>query len=60
MKLLFDEVKMIIERPWEELYCEQCIFCIMDDFCSVYRLGTSHVYCPQIRNCEKFKRRKAK
>lgn len=45
----------MIERPWEESACEKCTYCVLEDMCSAYRLGTSFVYCPHIRNCEKFK-----
>lgn len=45
----------MIERPWEESYCHKCIYCFQGDMCRAYRLITSYVYCPRIRNCEKFK-----
>lgn len=45
----------MIEKPWEEFACDKCIHCFQEDMCSVYKLGMSYVYCPHIRNCEKFK-----
>jgi hypothetical protein len=50
----------MIERPWEEGYCEKCCRCVLDDMCGAYRLGMSHGYCPQIRNCNKFYPKKSK
>lgn len=44
----------IIERPWENFYCEECVHCVQDDMCSAYIFGLSYAYCPQIRDCEKF------
>ena len=46
---------MKIEKPWEECFCDKCIHNLEGDMCSAYVLGMSHVYCPQIRQCEKFK-----
>ena len=46
---------MVVERPWEENFCEKCTHCFAEDICNAYRLGMSHAYCPQIRDCEKFK-----
>ena len=46
---------MKIEKPWEECACDKCIHCFQEDMCNAYKLGTSCAYCPQIRDCEKFK-----
>lgn len=48
--------EMIIEKPWEESACDECIHCKGEDMCSAYRIGMSFAYCPAIRNCEKFHR----
>lgn len=48
------ECTMKIERPWEEFFCEKCVYCFQEDMCKAYMIGTSYVYCPPIRNCEKF------
>jgi hypothetical protein len=45
----------MIERPWEEFACDRCIHCFEENMCSAYKLITSYAYCPQIRNCNKFK-----
>lgn len=45
---------MKIEKPWEEFYCDKCVHCFQEDMCGAYMIGTSYVYCPPIRNCEKF------
>lgn len=49
---------MIIERPWEESFCDKCVYCFQEDMCIAYRLGMSRAYCPQVRNCEKFVEKK--
>lgn len=46
---------MKIEKPWEEFACDKCIHCFQNDMCNAYMLGMSYAYCPQIRDCEKFK-----
>ncbi len=43
-----------IKHPWEDGACEECEFC-HDDMCCVYKLGISNAYCPQIRDCTKYK-----
>ena len=45
----------IIERPWEDFYCDKCTHLAPKNMCLVYKLGMSYVYCPHVRNCEKFK-----
>ena len=50
---------MIIEKPWEEYVCDECYHRFQEDMCNAYMLGNSYAYCPQIRNCEKFKRNKS-
>ena len=49
---------MKIEKPWEECFCETCIYCMQEDMCCAYKLGMSYAYCPQIRNCEKYNEKK--
>ena len=44
----------IIERPYENFYCDNCFHRVSGDFCLKYRLGLSYAYCPHIRNCEWF------
>jgi hypothetical protein len=44
-----------IKRPYENFYCDKCIFRTPDDMCMTYRLGMSYAYCPRIAACEKFK-----
>ena len=46
---------MLVERPWEEDFCEKCTHCFEEDMCNAYKLGFSYAYCPQIRDCERFK-----
>lgn len=46
--------KEVIERPWENFYCDVCENRTEHDMCMVYKLGMSYAYCPHIRNCEKF------
>lgn len=50
----------MIERPWEESYCDKCYYCFQEDMCSAYYLMISYAYCPQIRDCTKFKEAKFK
>lgn len=45
---------MIIERPYEDGACDECVHRCDGDFCGVYNLGMSAAYCPHIRDCEKF------
>lgn len=45
----------VIERPWEDFFCDKCIRHVTGDFCLAYKLGMSYAYCPHVRNCEKFK-----
>ena len=49
------DINMKIEKPWEECFCDKCIHCFEEDMCGVYMLGMSYAYCPQLRQCEKFK-----
>ena len=49
---------MKIKKPWEEFFCDKCTHCFQEDMCNAYMLGMSYLYCPQIRNCEKFKEKK--
>lgn len=48
---------MKIEKPWEECFCDKCIHCFDEDMCGAYMLGMSYAYCPQLRQCEKFRER---
>lgn len=44
----------VIERPWENFYCDKCIFRTSNDMCMKYKLGMSYVYCPRIVECKGF------
>ena len=45
----------VIERPYENFYCDNCENRTYEDMCIHYRLGMGYGYCPHIRNCEMFK-----
>ena len=46
---------MIIERPWENFYCDRCVNNFNEDMCRVKVVGFSNLYCPQVVRCEWYK-----
>ena len=44
----------MIERPWEDSFCEKCTHCFQEDMCNAYNFGMSYAFCPQVRECDRF------
>lgn len=47
--------KEAIERPWEDCFCDRCVWLTKEDMCVANTYMVSFGYCPQIRNCREFK-----
>ena len=40
------------------MYCDKCAYNFADDMCCAYKIIMSYAYCPQIKECDRFKPRR--